>query len=125
MKKNPFANINSEEVLEKYIHNKPPKRRELYHWLVDLPFLLEMSKGVDENLQSFANFYLDTAMPFIDKALKKKYGLKDAVHFINYNVMNAIHGEKGLSMDMENVIKMEESNFKEVLKFLKKDGRFH
>ena len=64
-------------------------------------------------------------MPFINKALKKKYGLKDAVHFINFNVMNAIHGDKGLSVDMENVIKMEESNFKEVLKFLKKDGRFH
>lgn len=125
MKKNPFVNINSEEVLEKYIHNKPPQRRELYHWLVDLPFLVEISRGVDEELDSFANFYLDTAMPFINKALKKKYGLKDAVHFINFNVMNSIHGDKGLSVDMENVIKMEEGNFKEVLKFLKKDGRFH
>lgn len=125
MKKNPFANINSEEVLEKYIHNKPPKRRELYHWLVDLPFLVETSRGADTELHSFANFYLDTAMPFINKALKKRYGLKDAVHFINFNVMNSIHGDKGLSVDMENVIKMEESNFKEVLKFLKKDGRFH
>ena len=125
MKNNPFANINSEEVLEKYIHNKPPKRRELFHWLIDLPFMLETSKGMDEELNSFANFYLDTAMPFINKALKKKYGLKDAVHFINFNVMNSIHGDKGLSVDMENVIKMEEGNFKEVLKFLKKDGRFH
>ncbi len=125
MKKNPFANINSEEVLEKYIHNKIPQRRELYHWLVDLPFLVETSRGVDEELHSFANFYLDTAMPFINKALKKKYGLKDAVHFINFNVMNSIHGDKGLSVDMENVIKMEEGNFKEVLKFLKKERRFH
>ena len=64
-------------------------------------------------------------MPFINKALKKKYGMKDAVHFINYNVMNVIHGDKKLSVEMENVIKMEERNFKEVLKFLKKDGRFH
>ena len=125
MKKNPFANINSEEVLEKYIHNKPPQRRELYYWLVDLPFLVETSRGVEEELDSFANFYLDTAMPFINKALKRKYGLKDAIHFINFNVMNSIHGDKGLSVDMENVIKMEEGNFKEVLKFLKKDGRFH
>ena len=125
MKNNPFTNINSEEVLEKYIHNKPPKRRELFHWLVDLPFMVEISKGMDEELNSFANFYLDTAMPFINKALKKKYGMKDAVHFINYNVMNVIHGDKELSVEMDNVIKMEERNFKEVLKFLKKDGRFH
>ena len=34
--------------------------------------------------------------------------------------MNAIHGDKGLSVDMENVIKMEESNFKEVLNSSKK-----
>ena len=125
MKNNPFTNINSEEVLEKYIHNKPPKRRELFHWLIDLPFMVEISKGMDEELNSFANFYLDTAMPFINKALKKKYGMKDAVHFINYNVMNVIHGDKELSVEMDNVIKMEERNFKEVLKFLKKDGRFH
>ena len=51
--------------------------------------------------------------------------MKDAVHFINYNVMNVIHGDKELSVEMDNVIKMEERNFKEVLKFLKKDGRFH
>ena len=125
MKNNPFTNINSEEVLEKYIHNKPPKRRELFHWLIDLPFMVEISKGMDEELNSFANFYLDTAMPFINKALKKKYGMKDAVHFINYNVMNVIHGDKELSVEMDSVIKMEERNFKEVLKFLKKDGRFH
>ena len=125
MKKNHFADINSEVVLEKYIHNKPPQRRELYHWLVDLPFLVETSRGVDDELHSFANFYLETAMPFINKALKKKYGMKDAVHFINYNVMNVIHGDKKLSVEMDNVIKMEERNFKEVLKFLKKDGRFH
>ena len=87
--------------------------------------MVEISKGMDEELNSFANFYLDTAMPFINKALKKKYGMKDAVHFINYNVMNVIHGDKELSVEMENVIKMEERNFKEVLKFLKKDGRFH
>ena len=125
MKNSPFTNINSEEVLEKYIHNKPPKRRELFHWLVDLPFMVEISKGMDEELNSFANFYLDTAMPYINKALKKKYGMKDAVHFINYNVMNVIHGDKELSVEMDNIIKMEERNFKEVLKFLKKDGRFH
>ena len=123
--KNLFGHVNSEDVLTKYMDNKPPKRRELYHWLVDIPFMIEMSKGVDNELQSFACFFLDSAMPFINKALKKKFGFKDAVHYINYHVMNAIHSEGGISMDMENVIKMEQKNFKEVLKFLKKDGRFH
>ena len=117
--------MHSEKVLDNYLNNRRPKRRELYHWLVDLPFLIEISRGVDEDIQSFACFYLDTAMPFINTALKRKYGFKDAVHFINYNVMNTIHGEGGLSVNMDNVIKMEQKNLKEVLKFLKKDKRFH
>ena len=125
MSKNPFEHINSEAVLTKYMDNKPPKRRELYHWLVDIPYMIETSKGIESELQSFACFFLDSAMPFINTALKRKYGFKDAVHYINYNVMNAIHNEGGISMNMDNVIKMEEKNFKEVLKFLKKDGRFH
>jgi hypothetical protein len=125
MSKRPFDHINSEAVLDKYLTNKRPKRRELYHWLVDLPFLIESSRGADEDIQSFACFYLDTALPYIDKALKRKYGFKDAVHFINYNVMNSIHGDSGLSMNMDIVIKMEEKQLKEVLKFLKGDKRFH
>ena len=125
MSKKPLDNIHSDKVLDKYLNNRRPKRRELYHWLVDLPFLIETSRGVDEDIQSFACFYLDTAMPFINTALKRKYGFKDAVHFINYNVMNTIHGEGSLSVNMDNVIKMEQKNLKEVLKFLKKDKRFH
>ena len=125
MSKRPLDNMHSEKVLDNYLNNRRPKRRELYHWLVDLPFLIETSRGVDEDIQSFACFYLDTAMPFINTALKRKYGFKDAVHFINYNVMNTIHGEGGLSVNMDNVIKMEQKNLKEVLQFLKKDKRFH
>lgn len=121
----PFEIINSEVVLDKYLHNKQPTRRELYHWLIDIPFLIETSKGACEEINSFACFYLDNALPFVNKALKRKYGFKDAVLFINYNVLNAIHGGTELKMEMNTVIEMEEKNFEEVLKFFKNDKRFH
>ena len=125
MKKKPIDKINSNVVLDKYLLNKLPTRREIYHWLIDIPFLVAAEKGVCEDLHSFACFYLDTAGPFIDKAIEQKYGFKDAVHFINYNVMNSIHEDKELKIEMDRVIKVEKENFEEVLKFFKKQGQFH
>ena len=47
------------------------------HWLVDLPFLIETSRGEDDNYDSFCNFYIEVAMPFVRKAIKEKYGFRD------------------------------------------------
>lgn len=115
--------INSHDVLVKYLNNASPTRRDLMHWLVDLPFLIETSKGADENYDSFVNFYIEIAMPFVRKAIKEKYGFKDAVNFINYNVMNSIHGGTGLAVEMNSVIQLEEKNLRDIVKFLKKNSQ--
>ena len=112
--------IDSKLVLAKYINNETPLRRELCHWLVDLPFLIEKSRGAEEELESFAYFYLDTAAPFIEKALRKKLGFKDAIYFVNYNVLNSIHESSEIGVSMENVINIEKKNYKEVIKYLNK-----
>lgn len=125
MKKKPIDKINSDVVLDKYLLNKLPTRREIYQWLIDIPYIVASEKEVCEDLQSFACFYLDTAGPFIDKALEQKYGFKDAIHFINYNVINTIRKDKELEVEMDRVIKLEQENFEEVLKFFKKQGHFH
>ena len=125
MKKKPIDKINSNVVLDKYLMNKLPTRNEIYQWLIDIPYIVASEKGVCEDLHSFACFYLDTAGPFIDKALKKQYGLKDAIHFINYNVINTTRKGKELEIEMDSIIKIEKENFEEVLKFFKKQGHFH
>ena len=112
--------LDSKLVLAKYINNEPPLRRELCHWLVDLPFLIEKSRGADDDLESFAYFYLDTAAPFIEKALRKKLGFKDAIYFVNYNVLNSIDESSTIGVSMENVINIEKKNYKEVIKYLNK-----
>ena len=117
--------ISSIEVLNKYLDNNLPTQREIVHWLIDLPFLIEKEKEAGEDLDDFACFYLNIAFPFIKQALKKKYGFKDAINFINYNVFNSNNEDKKLKIEMDNVIKLEDKNLKEVLTFLKKDNRFH
>lgn len=112
--------VNSHDVLVKYLNNASPTRRDLMHWLVDLPFLIETSRGEDDNYDSFCNFYIEVAMPFVRKAIKEKYGFRDAVNFINYNVMNSIHGGTGLAIEMNSVLKLEEKNLRDIVKFLKK-----
>ena len=61
-------------------------------------------------------------MPFVRRAIKEKYGFKDAVNFINYNVMNSIHGGTGLAVEMNSVIQLEEKNLRDIVKFLKKNN---
>ncbi len=112
--------VNSHDVLVKYLNNASPTRRDLMHWLVDLPFLIETSRGEDDNYDSFCNFYIEVAMPFVRRAIKEKYGFRDAVNFINYNVMNSIHGGTGLAIEMNSVLKLEEKNLRDIVKFLKK-----
>ena len=112
--------VNSHDVLVKYLNNASPTRRDLMHWLVDLPFLIETSRGEDDNQDSFCNFYIEVAMPFVRRAIKEKYGFRDAVNFINYNVMNSIHGGTGLAIEMNSVLKLEEKNLRDIVKFLKK-----
>lgn len=120
MGKKIIEHLDSKLVLAKYINNEPPLRRELCHWLVDLPFLIEKSRGADDDLESFAYFYLDTAAPFIEKALRKKLGFKDAIYFVNYNVLNSIDDRSTIVVSMENVINIEKKNYKEVIKYLNK-----
>ena len=119
-----MKNINSFEVLNKYLDNSLPTRRELLHWLVDLPFLIELNNEEGEESEDFACFYLNMAIPFINKALKKKYGFKDAIHFVNYNIFNNDE-VKNLKIEMENIIKLEDKNFYEILIYLKKVNQFH
>ena len=120
MRKKIIEHIDSTVVLAKYINNEPPLRRELCHWLVDLPFLIEKSRGADDNLESFAHFYLDTAAPFIQKALRKKLGFKDAIYFVNYSVLNSIDDISTIKVSMENIINIEKKNYKEIIKYLNK-----
>ncbi len=115
--------VNSHDVLVKYLNNASPTFGELMHWLVDLPFLIDTSRGADEDYDSFVNFYIDAAMPFVRKAIKEKYGFKDAVSFINYSVMNTVHEGTGLAIEMNSVLKLEEKNLKEIVKFLKKNSQ--
>ena len=112
--------IYSKSVLEKYINNEPARRDELFHWLVNLPCLIEKLSGADEEIDSFAKFYVDTAMPFVKKAIQKKLGFKDAIYYVNYNVLNTIHKGCDNKVTMQNVIDIEKKNFKEVLNFIKK-----
>ena len=111
MRKKIIEHIDSTVVLAKYINNEPPLRRELCHWLVDLPFLIEKSRGADDNLESFAHFYLDTAAPFIEKAL---------IYFVNYSVLNSIDDSSTIKVSMENIINIEKKNYKEIIKYLNK-----
>ena len=119
-----MKNINSFEVLNKYLDNSLPTRRELLHWLVDLPFLIELNNEKGEESEDFACFYLNMAIPFINKALKKKYGFKEAIHFINYNIFNNDE-VKNLKIEMANIIKLEDKNFYEIVIYLKKVNKFH
>ena len=125
MKEKSFDFIDTKNVLDKYLDNKLPTRSELYHWLIDIPYLIETSKEVGEELQSFACFYLSTAEPFIDKALDNKYGFRDAVHFINFSVINSLNDSKETKMGMDSIIKIEEKNFIDIIKYFNKEGRFH
>ena len=120
MRKKIIEHIDSIVVLAKYINNEPPLRRELCHWLYDLPLWIEKSRGADDNLESFAHFYLDTAAPFIEKALRKKLGFKDAIYFVNYSVLNSIDDISTIKVSMENIINIEKKNYKEIIKYLNK-----
>ena len=124
MQLEPTQSLNSFEVLNKYLDNSLPSRRELLHWLVDLPFLMELNNGAGEESEDFACFYLNMAIPFINKALKKKYGFKDAIHFVNYNIFNNDEDKK-IKIEMDNIIKLEDENFNEILIYLKKVNKFH
>ena len=111
-----------EKVVHKFLSNEKPTKRELSYWLFDLTFDVSVNienMSVDE-AENMTDFYYVTAHPFFKEAIKKKYGLQDAVLYIRYKVMNSL-GAIGGRVEMKSIKELEDRFLKEVIKMFKKE----
>ena len=121
--KNVYENpLFKEKVVHKYLSNDKPTRRELSYWLFDLTFdvSVHIEKMSLDEAENMTDFYYVTAHPFFKEAIKRKYGLKDAVLYIRYKVMNSL-GTIGGNVEMDSIRELEDKFLKEVIKMFKEE----
>ena len=116
----------SQMVIHKYISNEEPTKREIIYWLFDLSFNinLEVQNHSEESSQEMTDTFYYESIDYVLEALKKKYGLRDAVVYVRYKLIN--RKKKVLqTIEVNEVRKLEEKYFESIIKLLKKLGKFH
>ena len=127
MEKRPFHTPEfCQMVIHKYLSNEEPTVRELNYWLFDLSFNIniKIQEYSEEESKKITDYFFYEAHDFVKEAIKKKYGLRDAVVYVRYRLAN---NKKNLLESIEmNVIKnLEEKYFRSIMKMFKKYKRFH
>ena len=110
----------SQMVIHKYLSNEEPTKRELSYWLFDLSFNIniKLQEYSEEESLKLTDYFYYEALDYVKEAIRKKYGLRDAVIYVRYRLIN----EKNNLLDvieMNEVKKIEDKYFKKILKMLK------
>ena len=127
MNKRPFYTPEfCQMVIHKYLMNEEPTLREINYWLFDLSFNIhiKVEKFSEEESKKITDYFFYEAHDYVKEALKKRYGLRDAVVYVRYKLINR---KKNLleSIEMNEVKNLEEKYFKSIIKMFKKFKRFH
>ena len=116
----------SQMVIHKYLSNEEPTKRELSYWLFDLSFNIniKLQEYSEEESLKLTDYFYYEALDYVKEAIRKKYGLRDAVIYVRYRLIN----EKNNLLDvieMNEVKKIEDKYFKKIIKMLKEFKRLH
>ena len=116
----------SQMVIHKYLSNEEPTKRELSYWLFDLSFNIniKLQEYSEEESLKLTDYFYYEALDYVKEAISKKYGLRDAVIYVRYRLIN----EKNNLLDvieMNEVKKIEDKYFKKIIKMLKEFKRLH
>lgn len=116
----------SQMVIHKYISNEEPTKREIIYWLFDLSFNINIKiqkNSLEDSMEITNSFYYD-AMDYVLEALEKKYGLRDAVIYIRYRLINRKKNALE-TIELNEVRKMEEKYFENIIILLNKLKKSH
>ena len=116
----------SQMVIHKYISNEEPTKREIIYWLFDLSFNINIKiqkNSLEDSMEITNSFYYD-AMDYVLEALEKKYGLRDAVIYIRYRLINRKKNALE-TVELNEVRKMEEKYFENIIILLNKLKKSH
>ncbi len=116
----------SQMVIHKYISNEEPTKREIIYWLFDLSFNINIKiqkNSLEDSIEITNSFYYD-AMDYVLEALEKKYGLRDAVIYVRYRLINRKKNALE-TIELNEVRKMEEKYFENIIILLNKLKKSH
>ena len=116
----------SQMVIHKYISNEEPTKREIIYWLFDLSFNINIKiqkNSLEDSMEITNSFYYD-AMDYVLESLEKKYGLRDAVIYIRYRLINRKKNALE-TVELNEVRKMEEKYFENIIILLNKLKKSH
>lgn len=116
----------SQMVIHKYISNEEPTKREIIYWLFDLSFNIniKIQKNSLEDSREITNSFYYDAMDYVLEALEKKYGLRDAVIYVRYRLINRKKNALE-TIELNEVRKMEEKYFENIIILLNKLKKSH
>ena len=116
----------SQMVIHKYISNEEPTKREIIYWLFDLSFNinLEVQNHSEEISHEITDTFYYESIDYVFEALKKKYGLRDAVIYVRYRLINRKKNALE-TVELNEVRKMEEKYFENIIILLNKLKKSH
>ena len=116
----------SQMVIHKYINNEEPTKREIIYWLFDLSFNinLDVQNHSEEASQEITDTFYYESIDYVFEALKKKYGLRDAVIYVRYRLINRKKNALE-TVELNEVRKMEEKYFENIIILLNKLKKSH
>ena len=116
----------SQMVIHKYISNEEPTKREIIYWLFDLSFNinLEVQNHSEEASQEITDTFYYESIDYVLEALKQKYGLRDAVIYVRYRLINRKKNALE-TVELNEVRKMEEKYFENIIILLNKLKKTH